>query len=537
MKKILLVLSALILVPQTALAATSESLQSRIVAAEHGDEKALSDLSNKAKKGDAESQVALGEIYYHGIRPKDAPFEMVELDFSHRVPGTRKDYDEAMQWFRKAADQGNAVAQERIGAMYRHGKGINQSDKDAIFWLQKSAEQGNADAEYTLGEMYWSGRIGNNFKLQQQEAMKWLLKAAEQENFAAQRLIGKTYLSGRGFDKDFSKAEAWLERSADHGDIEAMTALGGIYWSGKGGPADKAKAYAWYLQAKASGDQPPGYDLVMKNMTSQEISEGKSLAVIWQAKHASLNGNPALSETERYYGFDVATQLSPEIGSLRVSALKGDAGTFKKLQSMAESGNVEAELMLGGLYADLLTQYPIVWSVDTNLGEALKWFRMATDQGNAQAAYWYARIHELHVYEHQDTAEALKWYRKAADLHNPDAEFHIGLRYRDGQDVSRDYSEAAKWLTKAANEGQSLAQSELMEAYEHGSLGFKEDNEQAYFWQLVIAVKSDPGNANLPMDFVEQSLTPDQIALAWKQMREWKPIPYWTSKADSTPPR
>jgi TPR repeat protein len=37
-----------------------------------------------------------------------------------------KDYAQAMNWFRKAADQGNSRAQQNIGGLYEKGLGVNQ---------------------------------------------------------------------------------------------------------------------------------------------------------------------------------------------------------------------------------------------------------------------------------------------------------------------------------------------------------------------------------------------------------------------------
>jgi TPR repeat protein len=37
-----------------------------------------------------------------------------------------QDYGEAMRWYRKAADQGDATAQAAIGWLYEHGEGVAQ---------------------------------------------------------------------------------------------------------------------------------------------------------------------------------------------------------------------------------------------------------------------------------------------------------------------------------------------------------------------------------------------------------------------------
>ena len=81
----------------------------------------------------------------------------------------------AVEWFRKAADQGHAEAQCHLGIMYRQGKGgLPQSDALAAC----KAADGHAMAQYTLGTMYADGMGGlpQDFP----EALRWLRKAHAQ---------------------------------------------------------------------------------------------------------------------------------------------------------------------------------------------------------------------------------------------------------------------------------------------------------------------------------------------------------------------
>jgi len=49
-------------------------------------------------------------------------------------PGVDQDYHQAMEWYLKAANQGQAMAQNNIGVMYHHGHGVDQDYHQAIFW-------------------------------------------------------------------------------------------------------------------------------------------------------------------------------------------------------------------------------------------------------------------------------------------------------------------------------------------------------------------------------------------------------------------
>jgi TPR repeat protein len=61
------------------------------------------------------------------------------------------DFQQAMEWYRKAADQGHAAAQLNLGLMYASGRGVPRDDAEALNWMRKSADGGNAAAQHDLG--------------------------------------------------------------------------------------------------------------------------------------------------------------------------------------------------------------------------------------------------------------------------------------------------------------------------------------------------------------------------------------------------
>jgi len=58
----------------------------------------------------------------------------------------------------KMAQQGDAEAQWRLGTLYRNGDGVRQSDSDAVEWFRRAAEQRFVPAISALGSQYWAGR-------------------------------------------------------------------------------------------------------------------------------------------------------------------------------------------------------------------------------------------------------------------------------------------------------------------------------------------------------------------------------------------
>ena len=60
--------------------------------------------------------------------------------------GLARDDQEALKWYRKAADLGDSNAQYSLGVLYAQGRGVSMDEALALDWYRKAAEQGNARA-------------------------------------------------------------------------------------------------------------------------------------------------------------------------------------------------------------------------------------------------------------------------------------------------------------------------------------------------------------------------------------------------------
>ena len=89
----------------------------------------------------------------------------------------KQDMNEAVKWYRKAAEQGNSSAQCNLGICYYKGQGVAEDNEQAIKWFRKAAEQEEAVAQYFIGECYENGY---GVREDIDEAIKWYRKAAEQ---------------------------------------------------------------------------------------------------------------------------------------------------------------------------------------------------------------------------------------------------------------------------------------------------------------------------------------------------------------------
>ena len=70
----------------------------------------------------------------------------------------RGDYETALRELRPLANQGNAGAQVRLGALYRKGHGVPQDYAEAAKWYRRAANHGSVRAQTILGLMYFRGQ-------------------------------------------------------------------------------------------------------------------------------------------------------------------------------------------------------------------------------------------------------------------------------------------------------------------------------------------------------------------------------------------
>ncbi|MBR2185507.1 MAG: sel1 repeat family protein [Prevotella sp.] len=79
--------------------------------------------------------------------------------------------------YKQAADNGDPVAQNKVGNMYAQGIGCTKDMQKAFTYYRLSAMQGNKYAQHNLGFCYWDG---TGVEKNRDEGLKWLRLAAEQ---------------------------------------------------------------------------------------------------------------------------------------------------------------------------------------------------------------------------------------------------------------------------------------------------------------------------------------------------------------------
>ena len=100
--------------------------------------------------------------------------------------------------------------------------------------------------------------------------------------------------------------------------------------------------------------------------------------------------------------------------------------------------------------------------------EAVRWYRLAAEQGLASAQLNLGVMYANGEGVLKDNAEAARWFRQAAEQGLTEAQYNLGVMYDNGQGVPEDDAEAVKWYRRAAEQGNAEAQLGLGILYEQG---------------------------------------------------------------------
>ncbi|MBF0159905.1 MAG: SEL1-like repeat protein [Magnetococcales bacterium] len=191
--------------------------------------------------------------------------------------GIARDESEAMQWYRLAAEQGHADAQNRLGLLYRDGKN-GQPDENRMMakiaaitpampqQLLKNRLVGSLLEGASAVQSVLENRIGIGQQHNHREAIKWFRLAAEQGHAQAQNNLGNLYRKGHGTQTNYQEALEWYRRSAAQGYANAQNNLGNMYRIGEGVDQNHQEALYWYRLAAAQGhiNAQKNMDLILK---------------------------------------------------------------------------------------------------------------------------------------------------------------------------------------------------------------------------------------------------------------------------------
>jgi len=124
----------------------------------------------------------------------------------------------------REAKAGDPESQLRVGIAYQHGiGGFDEDAQKALQWMKRAAQQGHEPAFYSLGWLYSGGYLG---EVDARNALKWFKRAADAGDGGAAFQISQIYAHGEdGVRQNLKLARRYCQLAADLGDEEAIEML------------------------------------------------------------------------------------------------------------------------------------------------------------------------------------------------------------------------------------------------------------------------------------------------------------------------
>lgn len=156
----------------------------------------------------------------------------------------------AMTVLRKSADAGHAKSQTLLAEVLDRA----ELNEEALSYYRKAADQGDPDGMFGYGAML---AAGEGLKAKNPvEGKRWILKAAELGHTQAVSVIGHAYLKGdlglSENDRNTPEALHWVEQAAKVDYLPAVDALVAAYRTGTGLPVAANPKLADDYQAQAN---------------------------------------------------------------------------------------------------------------------------------------------------------------------------------------------------------------------------------------------------------------------------------------------
>jgi TPR repeat protein len=242
-------------------AAAEDPMVNALAAANAGDyETALSIWEPLARSGVARAQNNIGACFAEGL-------------------GVPVDRQLAVRWLRLSAEAGDPVGQRNYAAF--HMQGFEGSDADYVVaadYYRRAAEQGDAPAQDMLSWMLLEGEV---MPMDAAQARHWAERAAEAGIASSMTRLGMLYHNAIGVERDPKEAVFWWLKGANGGDADAQAMLGAAFHMGQGTAKDGVAALAWLMRATRGGSElaRPFLGPVRDSLSAEDIAAAERLAL------------------------------------------------------------------------------------------------------------------------------------------------------------------------------------------------------------------------------------------------------------------
>jgi len=253
---------------------------------ERDKEEAVRWYHKAAKQGNAKAMFNLGASYYNG-------------------DGVATDDVTSYVWFLLAQEAGNPAADEavqralseksvspgaacvKVAQMYETGAELPKDSNQALKWYRKAADAGNPGADVKVTSLLLNS--GHSLTPEEYTEARQRCEDAANRHFSpGAYCLALLYERGIGVTRDPIERVKWLGRAAELGNSRAILELGEAYWKGVGVKPDLVAAYMWIWlagNAKMPRAEQQDEQEIRKELSAKKVGEAKQKAIDWARRH------------------------------------------------------------------------------------------------------------------------------------------------------------------------------------------------------------------------------------------------------------
>lgn len=490
---------------------------------EKSPESALAWFKKAAMSQDVKAQLYCAAAYLYGL-------------------GTSKNSDAAKRYLIDAAKSGDSVGQYSLGVQFLESRD-SQTKKMGIIWLTKAANQGNPVAQRKLGELYLNGTSVNR-DLEKGQAL--LLSAAQKKDSEALLILARKAEK----EQNFQQAQQWIQQAVAVNPLAASVAQAALLMNEKNPQHNNKEAFYLLLKAAQSGSIDAQKNLALLYKGGKGLVANENLAKQWDdlAKkaidHLTAENRAALwLSNNQYKTFrDAGYQLTGILKdwSNKTALKQANYNASPQTVTIYRNEIYKPEFVMSKPSDIPISDYFAVLAPLLNPGQESKWFfprypvdkrinsvirqeslvlrheqgsiliddeanyltnsdeeheeislnyldqktREFAHQANMQAVlsdlyeeallgmpsaqFEIGQLYQYGIGVEQNIEQAIIYYQLAAIQQDIRAEYNLGILYLEGKTNPVNYEQGVQWMTSAAFKGNAYAQYVLANLYEYG---------------------------------------------------------------------
>ncbi len=410
-------------------------------------------LSKSANNNNPKALTKLGGLYITGkLVPKDLPKGLALLNKAaseNYIPAMielgkvalgQNEYQEAIQWFNKAASAHNVDAYLQLAHAYLQDKSPVYEPENGFLWTLKAAQEGSVQAKTELANLYKNG-IGTG--ADEVLSKQWQEQAAQDAK--------KPSPPG-----SLAQMALWLSNDSTDKMEDTSYQMNGIFSAWKNPAMLRNNSY----------NQSPQLEVI----TRQEIF--KPQFELTQPNDIPIN---------TYYDALVSKKVEFKANqwaypmyhlNKQIEALLR-ASSFVAAKDHLPAPYIDASYYPDDNFADasLIDMWIPGWQTHANYMSVFNQMYSRAILGDADSQFEIGQMFQYGIGVTQNAQSAIVFYQNAAEQQHLGAEYNLGILYLEHAKDNADYQTALNWLTDGAFKGNKRAQYVLSRLLEDGKTG------------------------------------------------------------------